>query len=124
MGLKKYFILIGIGTFLAWLAWGVVVVGVDPEQSGLAGLVMFYGTLCIAIAGALTLSMSAIRLVLLKRPVIEREIKTAFRHAIFCSIAAILLLILSAARLFSPWYAVALVVVAAGIEFAALKKQG
>jgi len=123
MGIKGYFISIGIGTFLAWLAWGVVLFGVDPYESGLPGLVMFYGTLCIAISGVLTLSMSAIRLVVLKRPVIEREIHTAFRHAIFCSVSAVLLLALSAARLFSPWYAIVLVVVAAGIEFVILKKQ-
>ena len=117
MGLRGYFALIGLGTVLSWFAWSIVIFTMSPVDSGWVGFSMFYVTLGTALAGTLTLIFSVIRIYLLHRKVIEREIRTAFRHAVLCAFILISSLALSASGHFSIWITLVLLLVSVAIEY-------
>ncbi|MBD3251850.1 hypothetical protein GF380_05380 [Candidatus Uhrbacteria bacterium] len=117
MGIKGYLSLIGLGTFLAWFAWVIILFNVSPKETGVAGLVMFYTTLAVALIGTLTVFMTTFRVYLLKRKVLGREIRKAFRHAVLFSVISIVSLILSSAGSFKVWHVVILVAVVSAMEY-------
>lgn len=124
MGLRAYLSLIGLGTFLAWIAWGIILLNINPFDAGFAEFVMFYVTLAVALVGTLTLIMTVVRVYLLKRKVLVREIRMAFRHSVLFSVIAIVSLALSAAEKFTVWYAILLIAVAAIVEYFFLQFHG
>jgi hypothetical protein len=117
MSLRAYLFLIGLGTSLACFAWGVILFTMSPNESGLIGLILFYITLGMMVAGILTLAFSVIRIYFLHRKVIEREIRISFRHAVLCAVIAIVSLILTASGHFSVWYTVGLLLISIVIEY-------
>lgn len=124
MGLRTYVLLMAIGTFLAWIAWTVIVLNVDPTETGFLGFFLFYLTLAVSLVGSLALIGTFFRIVVLKRhDVPSREIKIAFRHAILFAGVAIFSLLLSANSLLRTWHVVALMCVASIVEYAFLQAQ-
>lgn len=121
MGLRAYLSVIGLGTLLSWFAWSIVLFTMDPYESGWIGFFMFYLTIGVALVGTLTLIFSVIRIFLLRRNVIEREIRTGFRHAVLCSIIAVVSLMLSAAEHFSAIYMVLLLIATVCVEYVFLQ---
>ena len=117
MGLKGYLSLIGLGTVFAWIAWAIIILNISPVESGVTALVFFYVTLAAALVGTLTLIMTVLRVYLLRREVIVRETRTAFRHAVLFAVIAISSLILSAADRFSTWSIVLLVAIISVVEY-------
>jgi hypothetical protein len=117
MGLKAYLSFIGLGTFLAWFAWIVVLFNVNPEESGIAGLIMFYLTLTVSVVGTLTVIMTVMRVYMLKREVLGREIRIAFRHSIMFGAIAVFSLVLSSAGKFHAWHVIVLAAIALLIEY-------
>jgi hypothetical protein len=117
MGLRVYLLLIGLGTVLSWFAWCIVLFTMSPVDSGWIGFSMFYITFGTALAGTLTLLFSIIRVYLLHRNVIEREIRTSFRHAVLCALITIASLALSASGHFSFWYTLGLLIVSVTVEY-------
>lgn len=61
MSLKAYLWGLKFSTFLALLAWGLIVFYVDPEKSGLTGQALFYASLFLALAGIFALFFTLIR---------------------------------------------------------------
>lgn len=82
---------------------------------------MFYVTIGTSLVGTLTLLFSVIRIFILHRNVIEREIRTAFRHAILCSLIVVVSLMLTATGRFSFGYMLILLVATVGVEYAFLQ---
>lgn len=126
MGLRAYSLLMALGTLLAWAAWTIIVINVDPREAGLAGFFMFYLTLGAALVGTLSLFLSFFRVIVLRRrDVPSREIRHAFRHAILFAGVAIVSLMLSAHGWMRTWHLVALVAVASIAEYFLIQtKQG
>lgn len=107
MTLTKFLISVGIVTLCSWLAWVTVLLYIDPELSGMVGIGVFYASLFFALLGTFTLLGLSIR-ILLKR--LHRGIVIAFqfvspsiRQAIWFSVAVVVCLLLSAAKLFNWW---------------------
>jgi len=117
MGLRAYLSSIGLATVLAWFGWAMIILNIGPREAGVPGFVMFYATLVVALIGTLTFFFSVFRVYILRRSVIEREIRTAFRHGVLCSLIAIVSLALSSAGNFSAWYSFLLIAVASIIEY-------
>jgi hypothetical protein len=117
MGLRAYLSLIGLGTLLSWFAWAVVLVMMNPDESGWFGFVMFYVSFGIAIAGTLTLILSIIRIYVMRRNVVEREVRVSFRHAIMFACIVIASLALTASGHFSSWYMIGFLFVSVAIEY-------
>jgi hypothetical protein len=117
MGLRGYLFLIALGTALAWFSWSIVLFTMNPFDSGWIGFSMFYLTVGMALAGMLTIFFSCIRIYLLHRKVIEREIRISFRHAVLCAFIAIASLMLTASGHFSAWYMFGLLLLSVGVEY-------
>jgi hypothetical protein len=117
MGLKGYLLFIALGTFLAWVAWVMILFNVNPEESGIAGLVMFFATLAVSIIGLLTIIMTVLRVYVLKREVFGREIRKAFRHSVLFGAIAIFSLALSSAGKFHAWHVIVLAAAALLVEY-------
>ena len=117
MSLRAFvFAMIG-ATVLAWIAWGAILTGIDPYEAGLPGIVLFYVTLAVACAGTATLALSFIRLMLLKKKGIpSREVRTAFRHAMLFTIVLVASLVLSSKGAFHSWQVILLVVAVVFME--------
>lgn len=121
MGLRAYFSMIGLGTALSWTAWLIVLFTMNPFESGWVGFAMFYVTIGTGLVGILTLVFSLIRIIFLRRKVIEREVRISFRHAVLCSLIGVASLILSASGRFSFWYMLVLLILAVGVEYVFLQ---
>jgi hypothetical protein len=117
MSLRTYiFAMIG-ATLLAWIAWGVVVTGINPFEAGIPGVALFYVTLFVALIGTVSLGLSFIRVKLLKKGTVHsREIRTAFRHAILFALVMVVSLGLSAQGILQTWHLVVMVAVVVLVE--------
>jgi hypothetical protein len=110
MSLRNFILFIILGTVLAWGAWIVVLVGISPTQAGISGFLMFYVTLGAALVGTASLLLAFIRIVVLKRrDVPSREIRTSFRHAALFAVVAVTSLALSANGMLQTWHVIALI---------------
>ncbi|MFA5185325.1 MAG: hypothetical protein WC551_02470 [Patescibacteria group bacterium] len=121
MSFRTYIYLMAIGTLMAWVGWGIVVLNVNPVESGALGFGMFYLTLLMGLLGIITLFELLIRLYALKRrDVVIREVKVSFRHAVWLSLVSILSLVFSSQGWLSWWVLIVFIVVAAVLEYVSL----
>ena len=114
----------GLSTFFAWVGWVIVVLNVNPTESGVMGFILFYVTLTTGLVGAFALVGTLCRVVLLKhRDVLIREVRISFRHAILLSAVAVSALALSAQGQWRWWILIVLISVASLLEYIALVVQ-
>lgn len=96
MSFRWYVILMGMGTGLAWVAWVIVLMTMNPDEAGLTGLLFFYSTLFLSCVGTLALVGILYRVGIRKRSeMITREVRLSFRHAVLLSAVAVIALWLS-----------------------------
>jgi len=125
MSFRSYLFLMALCTLLAWIAWVLIMLNVNPEEAGAGGFILFYITLTTGLIGSLSLAGILYRVVLRNRKdVVIREVKTSFRHAVLLSLVAILALILSAQGKLHWWVLVVLIIVASVIEYVSLMLHG
>ena len=110
MTFKQYFILMGIGTFSAFLSWLIVFIAIDPVTAGLPSKIAFFTTLFIASIGFLTMLGTVFRVFIFdKNGVVSRQASHAFRQALFFSSILICAFILAALD-FLRWWTILLVI--------------
>jgi len=123
MNFRSYLMFMTLATVAAWIAWAVVLNGVDPTRSGLLGYLLFYVTLLMALFGTISLGGMLIRLWRSKEELPSRIAIRSFRHGILLTV-----LFMSSLLLFSQgwfrWWTMLLVVVIVGlIEMAFLSSR-
>ena len=124
MTFRAYLVLMGLSTVMAWIGWVIVLFNVDPFESGVLGLVMFYVTLCVGIVGTLTLAGLLYRVGIKKRhAVVSREVKVSFRHALLLTAVSVIALILSRQGVLHWWVLIVLIATAAVLEYLSLLVQ-
>jgi hypothetical protein len=124
MTLRGFSLLMALGSLLAWAAWVMIIVNIDPSEAGFAGFLLFYATLAVALVGTVTLALSFIRLVILRRKAVpSREIGTSFRHAMLFAAVAITSLALSAHGYLQTWHLVLLVALVTLVEAGFIQLQ-
>ncbi|MBI5731807.1 MAG: hypothetical protein HY982_00405 [Candidatus Magasanikbacteria bacterium] len=110
MSLKHYLIFMGAATLLCWLAWIMVVWGVNPGGAGTGGFFLFYISFFLALLGTLSLAGFVIRIIF--RPPGQphfRTVKKAFRQSIFFAGLLVCAFFLQSQRLLNWWNVIALV---------------
>lgn len=117
MTFRGYFMSMGAATVLAWLAWAMVVWRINPDEAGAMGLILFFLTLGFGLVGMFATASMAYRVQVLRRSVILREARIAFRQAIFLAIAACILLFLASQDVLYWWTIVTVFVVFGGAEY-------
>jgi len=124
MSFRAYIFFMLLATVLAWIGWLVVLLNVNPKESGLSGFVLFYLTLFVSLIGILALVGIFSRVKILKRhDLLIREVKVSFRHAVLLSVVAVASLIFSAHGWLKWWVLLLFIAIVALIEYVALVIQ-
>lgn len=124
MTFRLYLCVMLIGTLLLWGSWSFVLWTMNPQESGIGGIVLFYVTLGMSLVGTFTLIRIACRFWLDRRKdLLTRDVRTAFRHALFLSTVAMTSLALSASNLLRWWMLIGLITVVGAIEYLFLVKE-
>lgn len=103
MTLQKYLLGIAVSTVFCLAAFVLVLLYVDPSESGIAGFLGFYASLGFGLVGLFTLIGFYIRLWSTKNEVIYAHVAPSFRQAVFLAILVIGCLILQSFRLLTWW---------------------
>lgn len=116
MSFRSYLILMTIATVTAWIAWAVVIHGVDPSRSGVLGFLLFYGTLSMALFGTISILGILVRLWRLQGEIASRIALRSFRQAVLFSVLFITSLLLFSQGWFRWWTMILVVIIIAFIE--------
>ncbi len=104
MTLRQYLILIGLGSLIGWGAWVLVIWKINPFEAGIAGFILFYMTLAVALVGTLALIGFAIRIwIFHEESIVLRQVTTAFRQACFLTLILAGSLLLQSGNLLRWW---------------------
>lgn len=120
MTFRQYLALMGGTTLLAWLAWGLVIWRINPDEAGWMGMVLFFTTLILGLMGVFATASMSYRVMVMHRPVIFREARIAFRQALLLAFAAALLLFLASQDVLRWWVVAVVFAVFAGVEYISL----
>ena len=103
MNLKQYLTLMCIGTALCWAMFLLVIFNMSPEN-GVIALIFFYSSLFLSLIGTLSIIGLSIRVMLIKKRVIFREVKNSFRQAFLFGILIISILFLQSKNIEYVFY--------------------
>ncbi len=111
MNLRRYLLVMSIGTLFCWIAWGSVIYSFDPFAGGLIALSCFYTSLFLALLGTISVLGFLIRWLLIKQDeVVFRHVRRTFRQAIIVSSLTIVSLLLLHVDLLRWWNSLLLIV--------------
>jgi hypothetical protein len=123
MTLRGYSLVMLIFTSVAWGLWVAIVFLVDPEVTNWIGFSLFYFSLFLSLLGTASLLGFFVRFIALKKELVFRLVKDAFRQSFLFSILIIASLILLSTDLFS-WLNVFLLIFGLSIlEFVLLSYE-
>lgn len=101
MTLRSYLTTMIFTTIICWTVFFFVVWTVNPQTSNIAGFLLFYISLFLSLVGAAAIAGFLIRFVGLKRDLIFRSVKEAFRQSFLFAFLIVASLILLSHDLFS-----------------------
>ncbi len=101
MTLRSYLIYMSTATGICWLVWLFVIFSVNPETAGMFGLVLFYLSFFLALAGTAAIVGFVIRFIALKKALAFRLVRDAFRQSFLFAILISASLLLLSKNLFN-----------------------
>lgn len=110
MTLRSYLITMSAATAVCWLSWAYILFTINPETTNLVGFLLFYLSLFLALIGTGAIAGFLIRFIALKRELIFRSVREAFRQSFLFSFLIIAALFFLAHNLFT-WLNLVLLVV-------------
>lgn len=116
MNFRSYLIVMTLGTVAAWIAWVVVLHGVDPSRAGLLGFLLFYGTLAMSMFGSMALFGMLVRLWRNQTHMPSRIAMRSFRQGLLFTGVGIASLALFSQGLFRWWAMLLIVIIATFVE--------
>ena len=125
MTLRQYLFTMIFATILCWIAWGFVLVNIDPFQASTYSFAFFYITLFFALIGTISVVTFAITGFLSKnRLPMFRHVQKSFQISLFISTIIIILLFLLGNRLLNIWnFTIFLLVIALTSSFVFSNKK-
>lgn len=88
-------------TVIAWALWAYVIWTVNPFETNMVGFVLFYSSLFLSLTGTAAIFGFLVRFVAMKKQLVFRSVKEAFRQSFLFSILVIASLILLSKNLFT-----------------------
>lgn len=120
MSVRGYTFLLAITALLSWGAWGAIILMLNPQETGMVGLILFYAAISLALIGTFALTGFLIRSVFLKKEEILSRVGISLRQAVFFTLLIDGFLFLQSMRLLT-WYNTAFLIIALAIaEFVAI----
>lgn len=111
MTLRQYLFLMSLGTGMCWLAWGFIILNIDPKQAGFSGFAFFYLSLFLSLLGSISILGFWIRKKILKNDdIVFRHVKKTFRQGFILALAIILMLKLQQTEKFFWWVPILLAI--------------
>ncbi len=123
MTLRAYVWGMRIITLLSLVALGAVIFYVDPESSGIFGIVIFYVTIFFALSGIFNLFLLFIRKKLLGKELVSVNVGLSFRQGLLLAIFCFIILILQSYHLLVWWNALLALAGIFLVEFYFLNKS-
>ena len=117
MTLKKYLFLMTLATLLCWSAFVLVLIFVNPYQTGWLGHLFFYLSLFLSLVGVFSIIGFLVRYLVARNDFAYNQVKIAFRQALMFALLLVAILILQAFRLLVWWNMLLLILLLAGIEY-------
>lgn len=115
MTLFHYILAMAIGTFISWGGWFYVISTVNPFDTGLMGVILFYTSLTCALGGTFAIGGYFIRTFLFPKELVFQRVFISFRQGFSFALLTDGFLILQSMRLLT-WYNVAFLI--AGLTLA------
>lgn len=103
MNFRSFLILMSLATAGAWIAWALVLHGVDPTQTGFLGFMLFYGALTISLFGTFSVFGVLVRLWKHKDAIESRVTVDASRQALLFTCLCFVSLLLFSQGWFRWW---------------------
>ncbi|NQV89756.1 MAG: hypothetical protein HQ488_05510 [Parcubacteria group bacterium] len=123
MSFRSYLILMSLASVAAWIAWVVVLHGIDPSASGFMGLILFYATLSIALFGSISVFGVLFRLWKDRSAIVLRVTLQAFRQALLLTALFVSSLILFSQGWFRWWTMFLVVIIVGFVELAFISQK-
>ena len=117
MSLRAYLAVMGFGTILAGATFFLILFRVDPATAGTLGFALFYGSLFLALSGAVSIVGFLVRVLSHREEILSKLVGLSFRQAVLLSAMAIGALALHARDLLSWWNSILLVAAVTVVEF-------
>jgi hypothetical protein len=117
MSLRVYLTIMGFGTIVAAATFFLVLFRVDPSSAGTLGFVLFYLSLFLAVAGAVSIVGFVVRVFMHRDEMLSRLVGLSFRQAVLLAAIAVGALALHARGLLSWWNSLILVAAITIVEF-------
>ncbi len=117
MTLRAYLILMTIATLAFWLAFGIIIITVDPATTSWLGLTLFYLMLLFALSGTGAIIGFIVRFLALKQELVVRSVLVALRQALLAAVLLVGVLFLFSQHLFSWLNLGLLIIVLSALEF-------
>lgn len=114
MTLKQLILIVLAATVICWLSWGLVLLQVDPTESGWTGLLVFYGSLFFSLLGLFFLSVLVFRRLTNKIDLEYKIVSASFRQSFFFALIVIGALFLQSKR-FLTWWNIIILALGIGI---------
>lgn len=110
------FIVLGIGSLVAWGAWGFVLASFDPLAGGWTAKALFYASLGLALLGTLMLGLLFWHFKRTGIVAAKSDLGVMFRQALLLVGFVIVILNLASARLLRWWNILPLILLTVSIE--------
>ena len=123
MSFRSYLIFMTLATLTAWIAWAVVIHGVDPTRSGTLGFLLFYITFVMALFGTISLVGLLVRLWRSHSELPSRMAMRSFRQGILLTVLFASSLLLFSQGWFRWWTMLLVIVIVAFVELAFLSSR-
>lgn len=117
MTLRMYLALMITATLAAWLAFGIVVLTINPDSTNWLGLGLFYATLLIALTGTGAVGGFVVRFLFLKRELIVRSVLVAFRQGFLMALLITIIFFLSSRQVLNLLNIILLILGLTALEF-------
>lgn len=117
MTLRKYLLLMTLGTLVSWFGFGMVVTYLNPDIAGTLGFLFFYLSLFLSVTGTLTILGFGWRYVRHRDEVLFRHVSISFRQGALLGLMVVASLFLESKSLLTWWNLGLLIVGLTLLEF-------
>lgn len=116
MSIGKFFVILGLATGLSWLAWLAVLFFMNPAESGLIALTLFYSSLSFSLIGTFLFIGYLVRGLSNDTEMPYKHVKAASRQSFLFTVLIVLSLLMQSYRLLTWWNLLILVALIGFVE--------
>jgi len=118
MNFKQYILTMSFSAIISWIAWVVVILNINPYETSLVGLLLFYVTLTMALASSLAIVIFVLKKLTTKKElIVARIVQGSFRQALLLTFLVIGILILQNLGYLKIWIIIVFILFITSLEF-------